>query len=102
MIDIDSTICEVSGYQKQGAAYGYTKKLGYHPLLAVRSDTGEVLHQRMLRAQQTHNVELSAFYKSSLLGVDSRSLAMGQGVHESTHDISGTQASSHIAHLIWL
>ncbi|MHB8190326.1 MAG: IS1380 family transposase [Ferrimicrobium sp.] len=26
---------------------GYTKKLGYHPLLAVRSDTGEVLHQRM-------------------------------------------------------
>ncbi len=47
VIDIDSTICEVSGYHKQGAAYGYTKKLGYHPLLAVRSDTGEVLHQRM-------------------------------------------------------
>ena len=47
VIDIDSTICEVSGYNKQGAAYGYTKKLGYHPLLAVRSDTGEVLHQRM-------------------------------------------------------
>jgi len=46
-IDIDSTICEVSGYQKQGVAYGYTKKLGYHPLLAVRSDTGEVLHCRM-------------------------------------------------------
>jgi hypothetical protein len=44
VIDIDSTICEVAGYHKQGAAYGYTKKLGYHPLLAVRSDTGAVLH----------------------------------------------------------
>lgn len=47
VIDIDSTICEVSGHNKQGAAYGYTKKLGYHPLLAIRSDTGEILHQRM-------------------------------------------------------
>lgn len=47
VIDIDSTICEVSGHKKQGAAYGYTKVLGYHPILAVRSDTGEVLHQRM-------------------------------------------------------
>ena len=47
VIDIDSTICEVSGYHKQGAAYGYTKKLGYHPLLGIRSDTGEILHQRM-------------------------------------------------------
>jgi Transposase DDE domain group 1 len=34
-IDLDSTICEVHGHQKQGAAYGYTRKLGYHPLLAT-------------------------------------------------------------------
>jgi hypothetical protein len=47
IIDIDSIVCEVSGYAKQGSAYGYTKKLGYHPILAVRSDTGEVLHSRM-------------------------------------------------------
>jgi len=45
-IDVDSTICEVYGYQKQGAAYGYTHTLGYHPLLATRADTGEVLHIR--------------------------------------------------------
>ena len=45
-IDIDSSICQVYGYQKQGAAYGYTKVLGYHPMLAFRSDTGEVLHCR--------------------------------------------------------
>ncbi len=46
VIDIDSFVGEVHGYQKQGASYGYTKKLGYHPILAVRADTGEVLHIR--------------------------------------------------------
>jgi hypothetical protein len=46
-IDLDSTICEVHGHQKQGAAYGYTKKLGYHPLLATVAETGEVLHARL-------------------------------------------------------
>jgi hypothetical protein len=45
-IDLDSTVCEVHGYHKQGAAYGYTRKLGYHPLLATRAGTGEVLHAR--------------------------------------------------------
>ena len=28
MIDLDSTVCEVHGHAKQGAAYGYTKCLG--------------------------------------------------------------------------
>lgn len=46
-IDLDSTICEVHGKHKHGAAYGYTKTLGYHPLLATRADTGEVLHGRL-------------------------------------------------------
>ena len=44
VIDVDSTICEVVGKLKAGAAYGYTKVLGYHPILASRADTGEVLH----------------------------------------------------------
>ncbi len=46
VIDVDSFIGEVHGDQKQGAGYGYTKQLGYHPILAVRADTGEVLHIR--------------------------------------------------------
>jgi hypothetical protein len=46
-IDLDSTITEVHGKSKQGAAYGYTRQLGYHPLIATRADTGEVLHARM-------------------------------------------------------
>ena len=46
-VDLDSTVCEVCGRAKQGACYGHTKVLGYHPLVAVRADTGEVLHSRM-------------------------------------------------------
>ena len=47
VIDLDSTICEVHGKQKQAAGYGYTKVFGYHPLLATRAGTGEVLFARM-------------------------------------------------------
>lgn len=47
IVDLDSTICAVHGHNKQGAAYGYTKQLGYHPLLATRAGTGEVLFARM-------------------------------------------------------
>lgn len=47
VIDLDSTICEVHGHHKGGAAYGYTKCLGYHPLLATRAGTGEILFARM-------------------------------------------------------
>jgi hypothetical protein len=46
IIDIDSTICEVHDKEKQGAGYGYTQQLGYHPLIATRATTGEVLHIR--------------------------------------------------------
>ena len=47
VVDVDSTICEVAGKAKAGAAYGYTRVLGYHPILATRAGTGEVLHARM-------------------------------------------------------
>ncbi len=46
-IDIDSTICEVYGKAKQGTAYGYTRVLGYHPLVATWAATGEVVHARL-------------------------------------------------------
>jgi hypothetical protein len=47
VLDVDSTICQVYGRAKSGAAYGYTKVLGYHPIVAVRAGTGEVVHARM-------------------------------------------------------
>ena len=47
VIDLDSFVGEVHGYRKQGAAYGYTRQLGYHPLLATRAGTDETLHVRL-------------------------------------------------------
>jgi hypothetical protein len=49
VIDLDSTICEVCGKAKGGAGFGYTGVLGYHPLVATRADTGEMLHVRLRR-----------------------------------------------------
>lgn len=46
VVDVDSTITEVAGHHKQGATFGYTGVRGYHPILAVRADTGEILHAR--------------------------------------------------------
>jgi hypothetical protein len=45
-VDVDSFVGEVYGYDKQGAGYGYTHQRGYHPIVATRSGTGEVLHIR--------------------------------------------------------
>jgi hypothetical protein len=47
VIDVDSFVGEVCGYLKQGAAHGYTKLFGYHPILATRADTREALHIRL-------------------------------------------------------
>lgn len=46
IVDIDSFVGEVHGYAKQGAPVGYDGRRAYHPLLATRADTGEVLHIR--------------------------------------------------------
>jgi hypothetical protein len=51
VVDVDSFIGEVHGYKKQGAGFGYTKRRGYHPLVASRSDTGEVLHIRLRKGR---------------------------------------------------
>jgi hypothetical protein len=47
VVDVDSFIGEVCGRLKQGAAFGYTRVLGLHPILATRADTREVLHIRL-------------------------------------------------------
>lgn len=51
VVDVDSFIGEVHGYKKQGVGFGYTKQRGYHPLVASRADTGEVLHVRLRKGQ---------------------------------------------------
>ena len=47
VVDVDSFVGEVFGRSKQGAAFGYTRQRGLHPILATRADTGEVLHIRL-------------------------------------------------------
>jgi hypothetical protein len=46
VVDVDSFVGEVYGADKGGAGYGYTHKRGYHPIIATRAGTGEVLHIR--------------------------------------------------------
>ncbi len=44
---MDSFIGPVHGHAKQGASFGHTHQRSFHPVLATRADTGEVLHLRL-------------------------------------------------------
>jgi hypothetical protein len=76
VIDLDSTVCEVHGHHKQGAAYGYTKCLGYHPLVATRAGTGEVLFSRMRKGSAGSSRGIVRFV-DELAGVLKRGNATG-------------------------
>jgi hypothetical protein len=76
-MDLDSTVCEVHGYHKQGAAYGYTHTLGYHPLLATRADTGEVLHARQ-RTGRANTARGAARFVDEVAGRVRRAGASGE------------------------
>jgi hypothetical protein len=77
VIDVDSFIREVHGSHKQGASYGYTKKLGYHPLLATRAGSGEVLHVRF-RAGKANTQRGVIRFVDELLARVSRAGASGE------------------------
>jgi hypothetical protein len=47
VVDVDSFVGEAFGPHKQGVGFGYTRVRGYHPILATRADSGEVLHIRL-------------------------------------------------------
>lgn len=76
VIDLDSTICEVHGKHKQAAGYGYTKRFGYHPLLATRAGTGEVLFARMRHGSANTARGVDRFV-DELIGVINRAGASG-------------------------
>ena len=77
VIDIDSTICEVDGDAEQGAGLGYTHVLGYHPILATRADTGEVLHARM-RKGSANTLRGTGRFLNELIARVRRAGATGQ------------------------
>jgi hypothetical protein len=76
VIDLDSTICEVHGHAKQGAGYGYTKSFGYHPLVATRAGTGEILFSRMRKGSAGSSRGINRFV-DELAGILRRAKATG-------------------------
>src|SRR5450759_4603664 len=67
-IDLDSTICETYGLQKEGALHhGYTHVRGYHPLLAVAAGTGDVLMAR-LRGGNANTTRGAAHFLRETIG----------------------------------
>ena len=51
-IDLDSTVCETYGLDKEGARHhNYSGQRGYHPLVAVAAGTGDVLMARLRRGR---------------------------------------------------
>jgi hypothetical protein len=76
-MDLDSTVRQVHGYHQQGAAYGYTHTLGYHPLLATRADTGEVLHARQ-RTGRANTARGAAHFVDELAARVRRAGASGE------------------------
>jgi hypothetical protein len=76
-MDLDSTVCQVHGDHKQGAAYGYTHTLGYHPLVATRAESGEVLHARQ-RTGRANTARGAARFVDELAGRVRRAGASGE------------------------
>ena len=70
VIDVDSFVGEVCGRQKQGAAYGYTRVLGYHPILATRADTREALHIRLRKGSANTQKGIKRFCEELIARVD--------------------------------
>jgi Transposase DDE domain group 1 len=70
VIDVDSFVGEVCGYLKQGAAYGYTRIFGYHPILATRADTREALHIRLRKGSANTQKGIKRFCEELIARVE--------------------------------
>jgi hypothetical protein len=70
VIDVDSFVGEVCGSLKQGAAYGYTKIFGYHPILATRADTREALHIRLRKGSANTQKGIKRFCEELIARVE--------------------------------
>jgi hypothetical protein len=77
-IDLDSTICETYGLQKEGARqHAYTHVRGYHPLLAVAAGSGDVLMAR-LREGRSNTMRGAAHFLTETVGRVRHAGATGQ------------------------
>jgi hypothetical protein len=66
-IDLDSTICETYGLQKEGASgFTYNHVRGYHPLLAIAAGTGDVLMARLRGGNATSGRSAGHFLRETI------------------------------------
>jgi hypothetical protein len=70
VVDADSFVGEVHGHAKQGATFGYSGLRGYHPILATRADTGEVLHIRCRKGSANTSRGMLRFCDELIARVD--------------------------------
>ena len=68
VVDVDSFIGPVHGYAKEGAVFGHTRQRGFHPILATRADSGEVLHLRLRKGRPIPSAASTASSMSSSPG----------------------------------
>lgn len=66
-LDLDSTLCETFGLQKQGARQvTHLGCRGYHPLVAAVAGTGDVVHARLRRGRAKDSTGASSFVAETL------------------------------------
>ena len=66
-LDLDSTLIETYGLQKQGGKhFTYLHTRGYHPLLAVIAETGEVVHSRLREGRAAAGRGAGSFARQAL------------------------------------
>lgn len=100
VIDVDSFVGEVCGRLKQGAAYGYTRLLGYHPILATRADTREVLHIRMRKGSANTQKGMLRFCQELAARVD-RAGASGEKLLRADSGFWNTKVFEHLERIGW-
>ena len=100
VIDVDSFVGEVCGRLKQGAAYGYTRLLGYHPLLATRADTREVLHIRLRKGSANTQKGMLRFTEELIARVE-RAGASGAKLLRADSGFWNTEVFEYLEKMGW-
>jgi hypothetical protein len=100
IVDVDSFVGEVCGRLKRGAAYGYTRLLGYHPILATRADTREVLHIRMRKGSANTQKGMLRFCEELAARVE-RAGAAGEKLLRADSGFWNTEVFEYLQKMGW-
>ena len=99
-VDVDSFVGEVFGRAKQGAAFGYTRKRGYHPIVATRAQTGEVLHIRLRKGSANTSRGMLRFCEELIARVE-RAGATGPKLLRADSGFWSTKVFARLARAGW-